>query len=201
MYTKEVLLEQIFLRVVGGVTNKDSSVERVDIGPYLNAAIRWFHKKHYYELRREEGFGFDEDSLATYSIEADTKIREFDVAVLPVNPLVLPGGFAIDTVMPAEGMVPFVRVRGQQWLLGLSRAIDTVFWWPEGRNIFLYNLGKVCSIHVRAIPDPGSLGDTDTVLLPAGGDVEVVNVAVEFFTGQRQMPKDLIIDNSDKPTP
>jgi hypothetical protein len=197
-YPKNKLIEQVYLRVTGGSTNKDSDVETVDIEPYVEAAIRFVHTKHYYEFRQAEGYGFDESSLETYTATlADTE-RGFKTINLGFTPLILPGGMAIDSIIPEEGYVPLVRIRGQQWLSGLDRLCNTTFYWIEGSKAFVYNAGKMCNLIIRAIPDPGSLGPEDIVKLPAGKDIEVVNIATEYFTGQRTMPADITPNNRDE---
>lgn len=200
--TKGQLIEQVYLRVIGGVNSQDVNVERVDIASYVAAAVKWYQRKYYYEFRQYEGvYGFDETGLVTYKLTAtpDTDRPDFLVATLPVKPLELPGGFAIDSVMPIEGIVPFVRIRGQNWLTGLARLADMVSWWLEKDKIYLYNAGKMCELLVRAIPDPVGISDEEEIGLPAGGDLEVINLAVQFFTGQRSMPADLIADGTDAP--
>lgn len=201
--TKGQLIEQVYLRVIGGVNSQDANVERVDIAAYVASAIKWYHRKYYYEYKQLEGvYGYDEAGLVTYKITAvkDAERPDFHVANLPVKPLELPGGYAVDTVVPIEGITPFIRVRGQNWLLGMSRMPDVVCWWLEKEKIYLYNAGKTCDLIVRAIPDPSDLSDEDEVGLPAGGDLEVVNLAVEFFTGQRSMPADINADGTDAPS-
>lgn len=201
--TKGQLIEQVYLRVIGGVNSQDVNVERVDIASYVAAAAKWYQRKYYYEYRQFEGFyGFDEAGLVTYKLTAtpDADRTDLLVATLPVKPMELPGGFAVDSVMPIEGIIPFVRVRGQNWLTGLSRMPDLVAWWLEKDKVYLYNAGKLCELLVRAIPDPVGLSDEDEIGLPAGGDLEVINLAVEFFTGQRSMPADLIADGTDAPS-
>lgn len=198
MYTKAILVDQVYLRVTGGQPSRDVDVRREDIQPFVAAAVRFFFRKQYYDYKRlDQVYGFDEVGLHTYTIAVSGEDRGFKTAELPVRPLNLPMGPAIDTVMPIEGEQVFVRIRGQQWLSGLDRMINTVFFWPEGKKLYFKNLGKSCDIHVRLIPDPVDLSDDAELRLPGGMDVEVIQLAVDFFTGQRLLPGDLAVNSTD----
>lgn len=197
-YKKNQLIDQVFLRVTGGSTNNDSDVERLDVKPYVEAAIRFIHTKHYYEMRQADGYGFDESSLETYTATLKDTDRGFKVINFNFTPLIIPGGLAIDSIIPKEGFVPLVRIRGQQWLSGLDRLCNTTFYWIEGTKAYVYNSGKMCDLIIRAIPEPSSIGDEDFIKIPGGKDIEVVNIATEFFTGQRTMPADVTPNNRDE---
>lgn len=204
-YVKSVMVEQIYLRVTGGAPGEDESVKRVDIYPFLNAAIRSAYLKRYFELlnvaraTRDLSSGIDEGMLVTYEgIVEKHPTRDLHTLALPVAPLRLPSrtAYAIGMVGPKNGFYSYVKIRGQQWISGLPG--HTGYWWLEDDTVFLWNVSKGEELLVRMIPDPAALPDDGVVYLPPGGDIDVLDLAQKWFTGQDLMPTDPLINDYDE---
>lgn len=209
-YTKGELVEQIYLRVSGGKLSDDVHIQRVDIEPYLAAAINYAMVKEI-RIRKREAImngewdsDLDPDFLGTYYPEIQTDDqRGLRYAELPVKIQSLPGNLGLQEVFPLYGEVNFVKIKGQFEVTGLNRVLKCPIYWFEtvgiSQRVYFKNLSRaVTKVAVRAVASIQDLEDEDVVPVPPGMEVEIIDICVGFFTGQRQMPSDMIANNNDE---
>lgn len=128
--------------------------------------------------------------------------RKMYYTVLPGRILGITGDKGLKEVGPLDG-TPFVPVVSRAEMAGLEDVVDNSFYWIErsttDQRIYFKNFNaSIDKVLVTAILSPDSLADADTVPISEHLESDLVNYMVSIFTGQRQMPEDETIDNSDE---
>lgn len=210
MYTKGEMVDQIYLKVVGGSPSDDVDVQRVDIEPFLAAAINYAMVKEIRIRKREKAAlgewdtSLDPEFVATYfsNIKYDDQrgLRYID---LPVRIQALPSNAGLQDIFAPKAKKNFIKLRGPFEAVGVTPALreSTLYWYEnvgEAQRVYFRHLSNtVQEVAVRAVASIQDLEDQDIVPVPPGLEMEVINLCVDFFTGQRQMPEDSIVDNKD----
>jgi hypothetical protein len=195
---------QVLLKITGGEPSSDNSVWLSDIEPLIAPAVNYVQTKQYFIDRQTE----DDKHLIqhfmlqvfTVSITEDT-VRKRKRFTLPKTPLSLPNGRALQFVgdVRGRGWIPLSQgAEDMQEYYGKYKKNVTSYR-PEGLNVYLWNVGPmVTEALVKMLVNVNDLTDADEVLLPSGGELEVITLIYEWISGQREIPKDLIIDQKDK---
>jgi len=203
MYTKEELTYQILTQVNGGRNTQDAKIRPEDIAKYLPSAINYAILKQYYINKREGERTVPGDFIATYEdvevkYSASRDLRYID---LPARVVPLPRDLGINTVSPMQGDAQFSRTDTTQLrhLSFISKHVPAqTFWFIEGQKIYFKNIPQIVDkVLLRMIASVDNLGPDDMVPLPAGLEVEVIEICRQFFTGQRSLPADMLNDNND----
>lgn len=207
--TKEVLIGQILLKVSGGNISVDNSVWYSDIQALIAPAVNYVQTKQYFIDGNSEGKEhlIQQFMLQVYggnneiAISTDA-IRKRKYITLPKTPLSLPNGRALQFVgdVRGRGWIPLSQgADDMQEYYGKFKK-DVTSYRPEGLKCYLWNVGPlVTHAMVKMLVNVNSLADTDEIILPSGGELEVINLIYEWISGTRLMPKDIIIDQKDKP--
>ena len=205
--TVEEIRGSVLLKLSGGEPSADTSVWMSDIDSLLAPAVNYVQTKQYFIDKREE----DGDKiiqhlmLQTFGANRELPIltdavRKRKYFMLPKRPLSLSNGRALQFVGD---------VRGKSWIPLAQGGEDMQEYYekykgcqtsyrPEGLKVYLWNVGAlVSSAMVKMIVNVQDLNDTDEVMLPSGGEIEVITLIYEWIRGQRAMPKDVIADGKD----
>lgn len=203
--TKAELVGAAYIKLTGGYPNTDASTWFEDVELLLAPAVNYVMNADYFISKRDEG---DEKIiqplfLQTYRIRAtlDQDSRKYK-ATLPRKPLALPKNRAVPYVgtLYGEQFVPIEQSGGvmQKYFSFLKQAQAS--YELEGQDLYFHNLPPVArngDILVKMIVSVASLDDDDEIILPEGGEIQVINLLLEFFLGQRQLPKDYYNTNKE----
>ena len=204
--TVEEIKGSILLKITGGKPSSDSSVWLSDIDTLLAPAVNFVQTKQYFidGNSESEKHLIQQFMLQTYTVDIlDDVTRKRKYAVLPKTPLSLPNGRALQFVGDERGN-PFIPLQqgGEAMQVYYEKfKKGVVSYRPEGLKIYFWCLPALLKkVLFKMLVDVKSLTDTEELLLPSGGEIEVINLIYEWLSGQRAMPKDVIIDQKDKPT-
>ncbi len=204
--TVEEIKGSILLKLTGGNPSSDSSVWLSDIDTLLAPAVNFVQTKQYFidGNAESEKHLIQQFMLQTYTvnIQEDT-VRRRKYATLPKTPLSLPNGRALQFVgdVRGKGFVPLQQGGEdmQEYYEKFKKGITS--YRPEGLKVYFWCLQPLQKqVLVKMLVDVKSLADNEELLLPSGGEIEVINLIYEWLSGQRATPKDVIIDQKDKPT-
>lgn len=206
--TVEEIRGAVLLKITGGEPSSDSSVWISDIDTLLAPAINYVQTKQYYVDKQDGDTHLIQHlMLQTYGgnreipIQDDT-VRKQKYFILPKRPLSLPNGRALHFVGDVRGRQWIPLTQGGEGLQDYYSKFkkNVTSYRPEGLKVYLWNTGITTHAMVKMIVNISELLDMDEIILPSGGELEVINLIYEWVSGQRAMPKDLIIDQKDKPT-
>jgi hypothetical protein len=209
-YTKGQMVDQIYLLISGGQPTEDFNVQRADISIYIANAINHVALVDSRRRRREAKMlnkgstGVDTSFLSTeyLDIQTDTK-QDLKFVTFDKKPLLLDDAYGISEVSAVQGEVPFVKMSSKYDGSTLDYLYTGVTRWyyekTEGEErIYLKNISHVIEqIRVAYVPSFDDLDDDDVVPLPSGMEIEVVNMAVQFFTVQADRPADDLNNHND----
>lgn len=199
--TKGQLIDIVINKVSGGKPTDDLMILGVDVAIYIAPAINFAVTKNYY-LSKNEGFGeINGAYLATTvaTVQKDT-VRDLDFIDLP-NLLPLAVNRGVRHVGNLKGTLQGVWTRQSSRLHdsfynGTTR--DTFEMFLEGTRVYLRDLSSpTVELLVQYVQSMVDLGDDDRLNIPAGQELDIINIIVEFFTGQRALPEDNLVDQAD----
>jgi len=210
--TKAELTGAAYLKLTGGYPTTDNSTWWEDVDILLAPAINYVMNADYFLQKRDEG----EEKIIqplfiqTYKNVAITYQSDIEkyTSVLPHRPLALPKNRAVSFVGTVLGQ-HFVPIEqgglAMQGYYGGFKECQTSYS-LEGKQITYENLDPLFAdggvAMVKMIVNVADLGDDEEILLPDGGELRVIDMLVEFFLGQRMLPKDYYNTNKDtQPTP
>lgn len=206
MKTKGELIGAIYLKISGGEPSSDISVWKSDIEVLLAPAINFVQTKQYFIDKQDEGQRLIQNfMLQTFDdlpILLDNN-RKQHYFLLPKQPLSLPNGRALNFVGNSRGKRFIPLAQGAEDLQEeyCKFKQDVTSFRPEGLKVYLWNKPALLTkAMVKMIVDVSDLQDEDLVMIPSGSELEVITLIYEWLTGQRAMPKDVIVDQKDKPT-
>lgn len=203
--TVEEIRGAVLLKITGGNPSSDSSVWLSEIDTLLAPAVNYVQTKQYFidGKAEDDRHLIQHFMLQTYTvdIEEDT-IRKRKFATLPKSPLSLPNGRALQFVGDERGRGYIPLQQGgedmQQYYEKFKKGLTS--YRPDGMKVYFWCLPPLTKKAMfKMLVNVKSLTDTEEVLLPSGGELEVINLIYEWISGQRAMPKDVIIDQRDKP--
>src|SRR5690606_22460424 len=184
----------------------DLSVWRSDIETLLAPAVNYVQTKQYFIDKRDEGERLIQSfMLQTFDelpILEDARRKQHYIE-LPHNPISLPNGRALHFVGTPRGkrFIPLAQGAEDLQEENCKYKKDVTSYRPEGKKCYLWNKPPLLKdAMVKMIVDVDDLGDDDLVMLPSGSELEVITLIYEWLTGQRATPKDVVIDQKDKPT-
>lgn len=187
---------------IHGRMNLDRAVFNAYIEVYLSAAINFAIMKQYYIDYNSEGFaelngafiGVFEDVAIQYNEKRKVNFLELPAKLAPI-----PMDRAIQFVGPMENEANQFKLVSQKELSTLIPRLPftkKTFATVEGKTLVLRNLPDVVKkALVKMVVSITDLDDDDNVGIPAGGEIEVINIVVEFFLGVRRLPENKLNDN------
>ena len=207
-YTKGEMIDQVYLAVSGGQPTPDVNVKRADIAAYLTQAINYVTVKEIRNRKREdESQAIDPEFYQTYpniTPTWDSDRRKYYI-VLPERLQAIPSGQGIGSVAAMGSDLPYVRLRSPYEATGIGHIFQQAQYWYEklsGDNgqerLYFNNIGyPIPTMLLRMIASFESLANDDVVTMPSGMEIEVLELAKQWFVAQRQLPADMINNNND----
>lgn len=202
--TKEEIIGQALLKISGGEPNDETSVWISELESYLPAAVNKVMLGSYDVNKKQSTLsGINPLFLQVYDnipVTFDSvKKRHFITLSKPV--VSFPDTDGLQYVGTVSGK-PFNKFNPDNGTIA-------AFYWKindevtsysiEGQKVYLYNHKTLNTpLMVKQVVHVSSLNDTDEVLLPSGQEIEVIDLLVKFFSEQRAIPKDTLIDGGDK---
>lgn len=205
--TKAQIIDQVYLAVNGGRPTSDSDVQRADIGSMLPAAIAMSRKQQQGEdllfaMREKRLTGLVSRPVYNSGSEVKLPVSEEDglgVIELPSSPS--PSPLAQPYVRPTQGPGGYVQAGNRPELMGVPESCGLVFWWLDGKKIYLQGLGfPVCDHIVKIELDVNGLPDDFELAIGGEAEARAIEMLVNFFMVQKGTAKDFRINRNDDAT-
>lgn len=202
--TKGEIIGSVYLKLAGGEPSSDISVWQSDIETLLAPAVNYVQTKQYFIDRNEENEKLINPFMLQVYYELPITVdqrRKQDYITLPKTPLSLPNGRALNFVGTPRGKRFIPLAQGAEDLQEeyCKYKKDITSYRPEGLKVYLWNTPPLLKeAMVKMLVNVNELADNEQVLLPSGAELEVITLIYEWISGQRAMPKDVIVDQKDK---
>ena len=199
--TKGEMISEVMLAVTGGKPTVDSAVLRPDIEVMLAPAINYSIVKDYYINKREGQSEIQDDFLASYLVSISNDTLRGQYLQLPQRVISLGNNKGIWSIRSPKGSNDVILSRASrrghnQYYTNLTG--DYILAYPEGQRVYLDNVPpSVTSLLVTMVASVADLDEDDQVPVPAGVELEVIKILVDHFLGQREIPKDTIVNSRD----
>jgi len=199
--TVAAFCELVLLRVTGGQPSTDNSVMLVDIKAMLPAAANYAMDKTYNLNLQSEG---DRDIQGAFyaqyddvPILRDAKIPYIEL-VTGVVPLKVGAGirFVYDD---CGGQYAPLADADMNTIKYYGNQLTDMKWYRQiGRKLELWGVNPIADkLNYQSIKRIEDLADSDELPLQAGAEKDVLDILVDWFTGQRKMPYDNLINTKD----
>lgn len=198
-------LARLVLRSIGGgVITADLDPQQPTVEYYVGLALKYVFVEDYRRNRREEAMLEGSVDITTFvdrqflvQYEKDVQIDDEEKFVDIPKPMAISNNRWLDRVF-VNRRNGFVLLKTPDEVRSVEDELDVTFAYPENNRIYFINLSPlVGKVKVIMVPDPSSLESDESVSLPPGLEVKVVEMATAFFRGTRDIPKDLLNDNID----
>jgi hypothetical protein len=202
MATKKQLAEQVWRVLEGGTPTPDSEFDIREIMLYIDQLRDKMATISVFQNIKSGEYDISHEFLKEYpgvAVNTDTA-RDLRYVTLPVDILDLPYELGLYTVHPPKNPESaFVRVPiGAHGLYSGMRSFDvdaiTYMWISESRVYFKSIDTTVKEVHMILCPSSKVLGESDTFLVPANFEDDILKAAVEFFSNHKQIPHDEVSD-------
>lgn len=195
--TKAELVSQAYLRITNGYPNTDLSTWYDDVDLLLAPAVNFVLTKQYFIEKADEGSRIIQPLLLqTYTADVgyDDELGLYKI-VLPKKPIALPNGRGITFIGTFKGQsyIPIGQNGGSMQKYYCKHKKGQGSYELVGMEALLHNhnvLNK--KLKVRQLVDASELNDDDEIMLPSGSEFEVMDLMIDFFLGQRELPKDYL---------
>lgn len=209
-YTKAQMVDQVYLLISGGQPTEDFDVQREDIEIYIANAINHVALIDSRQRRREDRLTGDGSSGVDPSflnveylpVQTDEK-QDLKYVKFIKKPLLLDKTYGIAEVGAPKAQAPFVKQNSKHSDAKIEYLFTGVTKWyyekTEGEErIYFKNFPKtITEVRVGYIPSFDDLDDDDVIPLPSGMELEVVNLAVQFFSAEADRPADDTNNHND----
>lgn len=203
--TKSELVGAAYLKLTGGYPNTDASTWWEDVDLLIAPAINYVMTSDYFISKRDEG---DEKIVQPLFLQSFRLPITQDIvtkkhkSTLPKKPLALPKNRAVPYVGTLFGnqFVPIQQSGGAMQKYYSALKTDQTSYELEGTTITYDNLPPLLAsgnVLVKMIVSAADLGDNDEIMLPEGGEFQVMDLMINFFLGQKQLPKDYYNTNKE----
>lgn len=195
LFTKAELISQSLLALNGGVQTPDSTLRWGECETYLAMSVNYIQTGNYWlEIRAESEHTINPLLLTTFNdvpiLYSTDNLRYY--SDLPQNVITLPKGRALEiTTMCGKKCYPLAQ--GDEDLerfYGKYKSVISYQLEGQKRVWFYGNLKLITGIRPKYIVSVHDLDDTDEIVLPSDGYVKVVQMMVEFLSGERKAEKD-----------
>jgi len=206
--TKSELVGAAYLKLTGGYPNTDSTTWWEDVDLLIAPAINYVMSADYFISKRDEGEEkiiqplFLQSFKLPVTVDPITKKHK---SKLPKRPMAWPKNRAVPFVGTSfdNQFVPVEQSGGamQKYFSGLKK--EQTSYELEGMDITYFNLPPLLrsgNVLVKMVVSASDLNDDDEILLPDGAEIQVINLMVDFFIGQKQLPKDYYNTNKEPNT-
>jgi hypothetical protein len=110
------------------------------------------------------------------------------------------GGNVNWSVAPVEGFNEIFKINKRSDLNGMDTHEMIFAYYQRSsttQRIYFINLPDSCGVLFTASQNLSNLGDDDIMPIPSDKETWVVQSCVEFFTGQKMTPADIVVDQTD----
>lgn len=183
--------------------NQENAKAKPYAEAYLVAAANYVLTKQYY-IDYQDG---DKDMNGLFlAVYEDVPVlwnssRKVFYINLPAKVLALPKDRGLPYIGPLGNETLQYPIVGQSTISMAGHYFEystTSFVQIEGEKAILRNHSDIVkSVMVKMIVDVGALGEDDEVPLPAGSEIEVINLIGDFLLGRRQLPQDNLNDERE----
>jgi len=190
-YTKGKFIEQVLLKLNGGVLNDSSVIRRADIRSYLPTAVNYVLQAERNIRLQQEG---DRDMSSLYygfydnlTILTDTNRHNWKYIAYPKATIAFWGNEGIRTVEDGDGNTYKPLSDNGLRTINHYKEIFTgaKYYRPEQQGIYLFNSGLATNVNLVMVVDSDVLLDTDILPLPASLESMALDKCVEWFSPQR----------------
>lgn len=202
-YTKAELIA-LCNKAIHKQATVDKTIFDAYINRYLAAAVNYVNVAQYYLDIQAEGIrAFNGAFYAVYEnvpVQWNDQRKKHYID-LPAKLLPLP----LDRAIPYLG--PMVEENNQFVLVSQNDVFHSgkyfeftndVFGVVEGMRVILHKIpSAVDKVLLKMVVSIDDIADDDYVGIPAGKEIEVINLVVQFFTGVRALPENKLNDNRD----
>jgi len=188
-------ITSLVLKAVQKTPNADSKIYPAHIKKLIPAAINYAITKNYY-ISIKSGDGKD---VSSFFVTTETLSITDNEVTLSAYPVVLPNDRSIVYVGPKSEEYEFIPEPQKQQAISkhYSEFMPTSYV-ISGNTITLKRIETgVTEVKVKYIASIDGFDDNTEIPIPAGLELEIINILVQFFTGERKMPEDVINDNKD----
>lgn len=206
MTTTIAKLAVLVLRHIGGgIITDDLQPKQPTVEYYVGLAIRYAFIAEYRNNRREEQR--DRTSTDWSSFISRSFLTEYKLPVqrdcedvfvdLPVKPMDVGGSRWLDRVFVNRSK-SFVLLKSADEVYGMNEEElggNTVAWPENNRIYFLYLSPLSREVKVLMAPDPLGMDSNTDLSLPPGAEIQILELARNWFLGLKQVPSDIINDN------
>lgn len=204
--TKSELVGAAYLKLTGGYPNTDASTWWEDVDLLIAPAVNYVMNADYFIGKREEGEEKILQPLFIQTFYVDVtfdSVRKMQSFMLPKKPISLPKNRAVPFVggLGGDAFVPIQQGGSTMQKYYGALKTDQTSYELEGMKGFLRNANPLLSkIMVKEIVSASDIGDDEEITLPDGGELQVIGMMVDFFIGQKQLPKDYYNTNKEPNT-
>lgn len=197
--TKAELISQSLLEIAGGVVTPDLNLRWGECETYLAMAVNYIQVGNYWLETKAEAEHVINPLLLTafnnVAILFDTPTGKY-YSDLPANIVTLSKGRALTiTTMCGRMCYPLLQSDDAlEYFYGKHK--NTISYQIEGpKRVWWYNMPKlVTGIRPKYIVNVHDIDDDAEIILPSDGYVKVVQMMVEFLTGERKADPDYTQD-------
>jgi hypothetical protein len=212
--TKEIAIEQVYIRVNGGILSTENKVKREDIENYLLATVLWawgidFQERLDRSLRNKRYGVADKTSFDDVTVtqllspQYDETKQQYYVEVGNIANV---GGNTYFEIAPLHGFQPIYKIEKRSDLAGLGDIADSFNFAYflrlkdlEPRVYFtnLKNCGD-CKLEVTTNIDLSKIADSDILPIPNSKKMLVIDKVCDFFLNQKLLLQDNRFDEIDQ---
>lgn len=194
---KNIFIELVYNEAHANRPSTDFVVLKSDINAYLPAAVNFALTKGFYTQKNQEGNGDIPTTFYSYfndlEVLEDSTRKNRKYFVLPKPVVALPSNRGVRAVTDnCDNYYTELNDRDlpsiKHWLKTLP---DERFYNIQDKNVYLYNPSTgTRKMNLIAIVEASEIEDTDTLSIPAGLEVEAIQICAELVLGVRQLNVD-----------
>jgi hypothetical protein len=203
--TKDTIIFQALLRVNGGVLTSDSSTRYGEAEVYLAAAFNYIQIGNYWlENKAEETHAINPFMLTPFNniaIQTDT-LTGRKYSDLPSKIIFLSKGRSLEiSTQSGKRLIPLTQGDEslQEYYGKYSNQIKYQIEGPQ--RVYYYGMEKYpllnTTVRAKYIVQIMDLPGDAEILLPADGEVKVLDMMFQWLSGEKQMPKDYVLNGKD----
>ncbi len=201
MATKAELIGEVLLRLSGGVLTSDQSVRWPEAEVYLAMAVNYVQTLNYWNETKAEGERTVNPTLLQSFDDIDVLYstdRQQSYSDLPKRVLSLPKGRALQlNTKCGKRIIPLGE--GDDATEQYYKCFKSVISYQlEGQKVWYYGMSRLVEgVRGKYLVHVNDLADDDEVLLPSDGDAKVLDMMYGWLSGEKEAPKDYLVDAKD----
>lgn len=199
---KGAFVDLVILRIGGGVLNTDLHVQRVDIQAYIPAAVNYaLTAGRNISLAQEGNRDLPSMFYGTFSDLPIDRTSNTPFVTLPKGYVGLYGNEGVRSVFDDCGnyYTPLMDADRRVIKAYKEKLIGQGFYYPIGQTkLEVYPTNPLVeSLNGEYIVRSEDLTDEDELPLIASTETMALDLVIQWFTNQRSMPADLLVNKAD----